>query len=119
MKVPLLAIGALSLVLLACNTNESHSTSSNSGTGNRTGLTPQDQSESEADRTITQEIRKAVVANDSLSMNAKNAKIITINGTVQLRGQVDSQAEKQTIERIAKQTAGVRSVDNRLEIGSR
>jgi hypothetical protein len=51
-------------------------------------LTPLDQSESESDRTITQEIRKAVMADDSLSTNAKNIKIITINGVVTLRGPV-------------------------------
>ena len=45
-----------------------------------------DQSENEADRTITQNIRRAVTADDSLSTNAKNVKIITNNGTVTLRG---------------------------------
>src|SRR6266498_3096260 len=45
-----------------------------------------DQSESEADRTISQNIRQAVTADDSLSTNAKNVKIITNDGTVRLRG---------------------------------
>ena len=52
-------------------------------------LTPGDQSESEADRTLTQQIRRAVVADDSLSTNAHNIKIITINGVVTLRGPVN------------------------------
>src|SRR4029450_2047925 len=39
--------------------------------------TPEDQSENEADRTITQSIRKAINSDDSLSTNAKNVKIIT------------------------------------------
>ena len=42
-------------------------------------LTPGDQSESDADRTLTQKVRQAVVADDSLSTNAHNIKIITSN----------------------------------------
>src|SRR4030095_304651 len=77
-----------------------------------------DQSENEADRTITQNIRRAVTADDSLSTNAKNAKIITNNGTVTLPGRVKSEKEKAEIEAKAKQVAGVKSVDNQLEVAS-
>ena len=77
-----------------------------------------DQSENEADRTITQNIRRAVTADDSLSTNAKNVKIITNNGTVTLRGPVKSEKEKAEIEAKAKQVVGVKSVDNQLEVAS-
>jgi len=77
-----------------------------------------DQSENEADRTITQNIRRAVTADDSLSTNAKNVKIITNDGTVTLRGPVKSEKEKAEIEAKAKQVAGVKRVDNQLEIAS-
>ena len=80
--------------------------------------TPGDQSESEADRTITQNIRKALTADDSLSTNAQNVKIITNDGTVTLRGPVKSAKEKADIEAKAKQVAGVKRVDNQLEIAS-
>ena len=80
--------------------------------------TPMDQSESEADRTITQNIRKALTADDSLSTNAKNVKIITNDGTVTLRGPVKSEKEKADIEAKAKQVAGVKQVDNQLEVAS-
>ena len=80
--------------------------------------TPGDQSESEADRTITQNIRKALTADDSLSTNAKNVKIITNDGTVTLRGPVKSEKEKADIEAKAKQVAGVKNVDNQLEVAS-
>jgi hyperosmotically inducible periplasmic protein len=80
--------------------------------------TPDDQSESEADRTITQNIRKALTADDSLSTNAKNVKIITNDGVVTLRGPVNSQKEKAEIEAKAKQVAGVKNVDNQLEVAS-
>ena len=80
--------------------------------------TPGDQSENEADRTITQNIRRAVTADDSLSTNAKNVKIITNDGTVTLRGPVKSEKEKAEIEAKAKQVAGVKRVDNQLEVAS-
>ena len=70
--------------------------------------TPGDQSENEADRTITQNIRQAITADNSLSTNAKNVKIITNDGTVTLRGPVKSEKEKTDIEAKAKQVAGVK-----------
>jgi hyperosmotically inducible periplasmic protein len=79
-------------------------------------LTPGDQSENEADRTVTKRLRQAVVADDSLSTTAKNVKIITINGVVTLRGPVNSPQEKQNIEAKALQVAGAVRVDNQLEI---
>ena len=75
-----------------------------------------DQSEGEADRTISQNIRQALTADDSLSTNGKNAKIITIDGTVTLRGPVKNDKEKSAIGAKAQQTAGVKNVDNQLEI---
>jgi hyperosmotically inducible protein len=79
-------------------------------------LTPGDQSESEADRTLTQRVRQAVVADDSLSTNAHNVKIITSNGVVTLRGPVNSAQEKANIEAKAQQIAGTTKVKNQLEI---
>jgi len=77
-----------------------------------------DQAENEADRTISQHIRAAITADDSLSTNGKNVKIITNDGTVTLRGPVKSDKEKAEIEAKAKQVAGVKKVDNQLEIAS-
>jgi hyperosmotically inducible periplasmic protein len=80
--------------------------------------TPGDQSENEADRTITQNIRKVLTSDDSLSTNAKNIKIISNEGVVTLRGPVNSEKEKAAIEAKAKQVAGVKNVDNQLEVAS-
>jgi len=79
-------------------------------------LTPGDQSESEADRTLTQRIRQAIVADDALSTTAKNIKIITANGVVTLRGPVNSAQEKAAIAAKAHQIAGANKVENQLEI---
>ena len=82
--------------------------------GNTT-LTPEDQKENEGDIKITAAIRQAVVKNESLSVNAQNAKIITRDGVVTLRGPVESKAESMKLQEIAKQTPGVVRVDNQLE----
>jgi hypothetical protein len=80
-----------------------------------TTLTPGDQGGSEADRTVTQQIRQGVVDDDALSMTSKNVKIVTVDGVVTLRGPVKTAAEKATIASIAQKVAGVKRVDNQLE----
>ena len=77
-----------------------------------------DQSENEADRKITQEVRKSIVADDKLSTSAQNVKIITNDGKVTLRGPVKSEQEKKDIESKAKQVAGVKNVENQLEVAT-
>jgi osmotically-inducible protein OsmY len=75
-----------------------------------------DQSESPEDIKITAGIRRAVVADKSLSMTAKNVKIITAEGVVTLRGPVNTDAEKTKIAELAKKNAGKAKVDNQLEV---
>jgi hyperosmotically inducible periplasmic protein len=79
-------------------------------------LTPGDQSNTKADLTLTQQIRKALMADKSLSTNAKNIKIITANGVVTLRGPVNTPQEKATIEAKAQSIAGAHNVESQLEI---
>jgi hyperosmotically inducible periplasmic protein len=79
-------------------------------------VTPEDQTESRGDRELTASIRRTVVNDKALSMNAHNAKIITRNGVVTLRGPVESSGEKSKLQAIAHKTRGVRQVDNQLEI---
>jgi osmotically-inducible protein OsmY len=59
------------------------------------------------------------VADDSLSMIAKNIKIITIDGVVTLRGPVQNPREKEIIEAKAQQIAGIDRIDNQLEVTAR
>jgi hyperosmotically inducible protein len=77
------------------------------------------QSNDSEDVRITREIRKAVVADDSLSTNAHNVKIVTIDGVVTLRGPVNSSAERTKVAAKAEQVAGVKRVDDQLEITAR
>lgn len=79
-------------------------------------ITPGDQSNNKADLNLTQEIRKTIMADDSLSTNAKNVKVITANGVVTLRGPVNTPQEKATIEAKAQSIAGANNVDSQLEV---
>lgn len=82
-------------------------------------LTPLDQGGNVNDVTLTQQIRKAVVGTDGLSVNAKNVKIITVKGRVTLRGPVGNNEEKGIITAIATRVAGASNVDDQLEITKR
>jgi hypothetical protein len=89
--------------------------SSSTGTPS-TGKTPEDQSEKPEDIRITAAIRRAVIDDANLSTVAKNCKIITSNGVVTLRGAVNSEEERSSIDSKARAVAGVSSVTNELEI---
>lgn len=92
----------------------------NSGrnTSDRSGetVTSGDQSNSSADIKITAAIRRAVMKDDSLSMTAKNVKIITADGVVTLRGPVKTAAEKATIAKLAAAHAGSAKVTDQLVV---
>jgi hyperosmotically inducible protein len=77
--------------------------------------TPIDQNENQADINITAEIRRRVVDTE-LSINAQNAKIITQDGKVMLRGPVKTAAERDQIGQIAIEVAGKDNVENMLEV---
>ncbi len=82
-------------------------------------LTPGDQGESKADREVTQAIRQGVVKSDSVSFTGKNVKIITVDGVVTLRGPVGSVEERTAIGELAQNVAGVKRVDNQLEVAAK
>ena len=79
-------------------------------------LTADEQSNDKGDVDITRRVRRAIVADDSLSTNAHNVKIITSGGVVTLRGPVASAEEKATVAAKANDIDGVGKVDNQLEV---
>lgn len=81
-----------------------------------TTLTPDDQKGDKRDVKITTKIRKALVEDKHLSVNAQNVKIITGSKIVTLRGIVENADESMKVEQVAKKTRGVLRVDNQLEI---
>jgi len=72
--------------------------------------------QNEADRDVTQKVRQKLLEDDSLSTNAKNIKIVTMDGVVTLRGKVSNKDEKNAIEKNTKGVNGVKDVDNQLDI---
>jgi osmotically-inducible protein OsmY len=78
--------------------------------------TPIDQNENSADVKMTADIRMKIVNQEGMSINARNVKIVTQDGKVTLRGPVESDDEKKTIEGFAKNVAGDGNVDNQLEV---
>lgn len=69
---------------------------------------------SDRDVEITRQLREAIMADDQLSTNAHNIKIITIKNAITLKGRVASKAEKVKIENLARAKAGDKKVYNRL-----
>jgi hyperosmotically inducible periplasmic protein len=82
-------------------------------------VTADQQKGNKADRDLTQNIRKAVLADKSLSTEAHNVKIISRNGTVTLKGKVKSDDEKKSIEDKATQAAGAGNVTDELMVSSK
>lgn len=83
---------------------------------NPSAKTPIDQKENQKDVQITADIRKNVLATEGMSVNARNAKIITADGRVTLRGPVETEDEKAKIETIAADVAGKENVTSELEV---
>jgi osmotically-inducible protein OsmY len=68
------------------------------------------------DREIMQKIRKAVVADKSLSTYGHNVKIISQHGKVTLKGPVHTDEENKNIEAKAIEVAGAGNVTNMLAV---
>jgi hyperosmotically inducible periplasmic protein len=98
------------------DSTEADNTKRNSSEQNKNTDTAEKQSNSKDDLALTQKIRQAVMKDGSLSMNAKNVKIIAQGGEITLKGPVDSQQEKDTIGTKAGEIAGKDKVDNQLEV---
>jgi hyperosmotically inducible protein len=73
------------------------------------------QGQGKSDVVITADIRKRIMA-ANMSVNAQNAKVVSQNGKVTLRGPVNSQSEKDSIGQIATDVAGADNVDNQLDV---
>ena len=83
---------------------------------NDASLTPEDQSNTSADLDLVKRIRQSIEADDTLSANAKNVKVITRDGMVTLRGPVKNEQERKSIEEKATLIAGAGKVTNLLEV---
>ena len=78
--------------------------------------TADQQKNSHSDVDLTAKIRRSIVSDKALSTNAHNVKIIAQNGVVTLKGPVQSEAEKSTIEQRASSIAGQSNVKNEIDV---
>src|ERR1700758_3674537 len=100
----------------ASKSTDTDNTNRNSSEKNKNTDTAEKQSNSKDDLALTQKIRQVVIKDGSLSMNAKNVKIIARDGKITLQGPVDSQQEKDTIATKAREIAGNDKVEDQLEV---
>jgi len=88
----------------------------NKGDSSAAATTATSQKMNASDRDLAQKVRKAIVADKSLSTYAHNVKVIAQDGTVTLKGPVRSEEEKTTVEAKAKEAAGSAKVTNELTV---
>lgn len=127
-RTPKRNVLAASLVLLfACSSFaapaeqteaiEAENTKMNQRDADGKTLTADDQARGSAqDVELTRKVRQEFVNDKSLSTDARNVKIITLNGIVTLRGPVESSAEKAKLNSLTKKVSGVKKVDNQTDV---
>jgi hyperosmotically inducible protein len=74
------------------------------------------QTNAKSDRLITQKIRKAIMADKTLSTYAHNVKIVTVNGAVTLKGPVQSEEEKQKVASEAANAVSADKITNEITV---
>lgn len=113
--VALLSINAAS----AEDAPKADNTAQNKGATQDDAVTAEKQSNAKSDVEALAEVRRTIVDNKNLSMNAKNCKILFKKGAVTLRGAVDSEEEKAKVEELAKSCGCVTSVKNLLTVAAK
>jgi hyperosmotically inducible periplasmic protein len=78
--------------------------------------TADQQSNDKADLERSQQIRRAITSDKTLSTYAHNIKVITKNGKVTLRGPVRDEAEKAAVEAKATSIAGAANVVSEVTV---
>ncbi len=73
---------------------------------------------SRPDQEIVQRIRKSLILDQNLSMEAKTVQVIVRDGFVTLRGSVQTQVERDAVAAKARKAAGMDHVDDRLVVGA-
>lgn len=104
------------LVVAGCSKTDKHAPDNTGRNGDPVTITNGDHAaQSGQDLALTQNIRKALVDDSSLSTNAHNLKIVVDNGVATLLGPVDSEDEKLKVVNLAT-GAGAAKVVDQLEV---
>ncbi len=122
-KIRTMALAATCLVLLSISImpaaiGQTPAAPDNSKTNkvHNQSLTADQQKENASDRQLTAKIRRAVVADKSLSTYAHNVKIIVTGGAVTLKGPVHSEDEKRNVAAKAAEVVGQDKVTNEITV---
>lgn len=102
--------------MAAQSTPQADNTKVNKGDGQPGAVTADQQKMNASDQGVTRDIRRAIMADKSLSTYAHNVKIITQNGLVTLKGPVKSDGEKQSVVAKAVAVAGADKVTDQLSV---
>lgn len=112
------------LLLLGCETHEKpkatyeqngHVTNQTIIPNDKGTVNPSEHTESKEDRMLTQQIRQAIMNDEHLSIDAKNIKVITIDGMVTLQGQTNDTDERMVILEKIVDIPGVKTINDQLE----
>jgi osmotically-inducible protein OsmY len=120
-SISLLVVAALSLATpCAMNAQDRGAGTDNTRVNKRdrksSAVTADQQKETDTDREISANIRRALMDNKDLSIYAHNVKIITRNGIVTLKGPVRSAEEKKQVETKATEIAGAGKVKSMISV---
>lgn len=105
---------AVLVIAAACTRTEN--TTHAAGKTPATSTDVMSQSNAQSDLDHLAEIRKTIVADDTLSVAAKNVQVLTKDGNVLLRGKVPSAGERDAVARHAKSCPQTKTVDDQLVV---
>jgi osmotically-inducible protein OsmY len=110
------ALGISNVAVYAQDSTKPDNTSVNKRDRAKGEPTADQQKDNKSDREVARDIRRALVADKSLSTYAHNVKIIAENGEVTLKGPVRSEDEKRAVEAKAAEVAGHRNVKSEISV---
>lgn len=118
---PTFAIGALLLGVGQVGAMQNQPPAADNTKTNQRDRSPSERTadqakETKSDRETMQKIRKAIIADKSLSTYGHNVKVISEHGKVTLKGPVHTAEERSNIEAKATEIAGDGNVVNRISV---
>ena len=125
MKSLLASAGACALLVISINTAQAKAvkadnTKQNRGALEENAVVADKQGNGRDQLKILANIRKVIMAQKDLSMDAKNIKILVSDSNFAvLRGPVDSVAEKERLEELVKKCSGVKGIKTQLSVAAK
>jgi len=107
---------SLGLSPLMAQTGSAQAAPDNSAANKSQAVTADNQSNAKADRMTTAQVRKAIIADKSLSLYAHNVKIIVLDGMVTLKGPVKSEDEKSKVQADTANVVSADKIQNQLTV---